>query len=227
MANPKRKADLVIEEMAEETLVYSGAAQKAYCLNGPCTHIFKLCDGSRDVEALVRESGLEQRTVQACLAILHEQDLLESAPALPRRELLKGALAALPLVLVVAAPEPAAAASAVGGCVTNIQCGATPGIINRCNPCDNNNSSPADCSDLRSYCMSTFRVRVDSSGDPIPGDTCANDSQATGFLNQCDFVNPKNIWALDCDAARQAVINARIGTQPISNYKCCHCAGRP
>ncbi|MBX3171035.1 MAG: hypothetical protein KF760_26745 [Candidatus Eremiobacteraeota bacterium] len=224
MALPKRKVHLIVEEMGEETLVYCTLVKKAFCLNPVCAKVFALCDGTHSPAEIASELALEENTVINSLAVLGEHVLLEPLEAVKRRQILKGGAVLIPAVLAVSAPEPSTAASVPGGCITNIQCGAKPGFVNSCQPCDFDNGAVPDCAPWpNSYCMSAWRVREDAAGNPFPLDTCVNDSQATGFVNQCDFVNPSNIWALDCNAARAAVIAAG---KPFAVYRCCNCPGR-
>ncbi|MFN8607155.1 MAG: hypothetical protein U0931_06465 [Vulcanimicrobiota bacterium] len=218
----------MIEHMGDETLVYCEHAKKAFCLNPVCARVFQLCDGHHSLSQMATKLEVSEASVVNGLAVLQEHDLLEPIENLKRRELLKGVAVLLPAVLAVSAPEPSMAASAAGGCITNIQCGAKVGFVNSCQPCDEFNTTPTpNCANPKSFCMSTWKVNVDAGGDPIPGQTCANDIYQPGFVNQCENANANNIWAMDCDAARAAVIAARPPKpQSISNYKCCHCTGR-
>jgi hypothetical protein len=203
--------------MGEELLVYCSTAQKAFLLSPPAARLFELCDGTRSRGQLARLSP-SQSTFEQSLAELEEHGLLEGLSEVPRRRFLQAAL-----VMAVAAPSPALAASVVagpGGCITNIQCGSLA-WTNSCRPCDPSNNSPADCSVPNSFCMRTFRVTLDINGDPLPGGTCLTDTHALGFPDQCDFVNPSNIWALNCNDARAAVI---AQGKPFSNYRCCNCS---
>ena len=231
MSMPKQRSQLVLEDMGEETLVYCGESKKAFCLNPLCARVFRLCDGTRSLAGLAAELGLEQGDVENSLAVLQEHALLEPLEAVRRRDFLKGAAILVPAVLAVAAPEPSMAASVAGGCVTGAQCAAMSAPVNSCQPCDPG-ATPV-CNDPISFCMSVWRVATTNSSDPdapvVPGSTCANDSWAgtPGFsLNGCENANLNNIWAMDCDAARGAVIAMKLPGQFISNYKCCHCVGR-
>lgn len=214
---PKTKSHLIVETMDEEVLVYCSQAQKAYCLSPTCAAVFMLCDGTRSLAELT--TSWSEQQVSESLATLQEHGLLQETAQPIRRDFLKAALA--PLILAVAAPSPALAASVGAGtpCVSNIQCGFLA-WTNTCRPCDVNNSMPPDCDIPNSFCMRTFRVNVDVNGDAIPGDTCLSDSHAFGFPDQCDFVNPGNIWATNCNDARAAVI---AQGKPYSNYRCCSC----
>lgn len=232
---PKRKIHLVVEPMGEETLVYCGEAKKAFCLNPLCAQVFALCDGSHDAASMAGQLALDEAAVVNSLAVLQEHDLLEPCDAVGRREFLKGAAVLIPAVLAVSAPEPSMAASAViGTCITNTGCANLGTFVTNCRPCDFSNSVPANCTSPIAFCMSVWRVVTTNSGDPNalppPGNTCLNDTWAgsPGFtLNGCENANTvNNIWAQDCNAARAAVIAAKLPNQFISNYKCCSCPGR-
>jgi len=234
MALPKRKVHLVVEEMGEEILVYCGEAKKAFCLNPVCARVFSLCDGTRDSARLAADLAMDETAVANSLAILQEHDLLEPSEAVKRRNFLKGAAALIPVVLAVAAPEPSMAVSKVaGGCITNTGCANLGTFVTTCRPCDFSNSTPANCTSPTAFCMSVWHVVTTNSGDPnappVPGNTCVNDTWVgtPGFtLNGCENTNANNIWAQDCNAARAAVIAAKLPGQFISNYKCCSCPGR-
>ena len=213
MEIPQRVEGLFMEPMGEDLLVYSEQSQQAYFLKAGAARLLEQCDGSRSWAELSELADFEQS-----LAELRQHGLLQGVEQLPRRRFLQSAL-----VLAVAAPSPALAASVVGGpsgcCITNIQCGSLA-WTNTCRPCDVSNSNPADCSIPNSFCMRAFRVAEDINGDAVPG-SCLIDSHAIGFPDQCDFVNPSNIWAQDCNAARAAVI---AQGKPYAVYRCCNCS---
>ena len=228
MALPKRKVHLVVEEMGEETLVYCGEAQKAFCLNPVCTRVFAMCDGTLSLPEMATRLGLKEAALKSSLAILQEHDLLEPLEGIKRRSFLKGAAAAVPAVLAVAAPSPAMAASAAQatGCLNEVPQCQSLGDVNVCRPCDTLNRTPANCTGSVTYCMSHWIIRVDASGNHIPGLTCGNDTRDPR-VNQCETVNNVNfIWALDCDDARTAAIARRLPGQSYDVYKCCHCNSR-
>ena len=230
MSLPKRRVQLVVEEMGEETLVYCGDAKKAFCLNPICARVFGLCDGTRSTQEMAKQLDVAEGLVINSLAILQEHNLLDPLQTVTRRDLIKGAALLIPAVLAVNAPEPSMAASAAGGCINNTACGANGNFVRTCQPCDALNAGL--CASPISFCMSTWEVNVGPTQDPIPGETCANDiyrgpAGGGGFVNQCENANASNIWAQDCNAARAAVIAARPPKpQQISFYKCCSCAGR-
>ena len=134
---PRARADgLVIERLAEETLVYDLGRHRAHCLNPAAALVWACCDGrttraaaaarlERELgvsagEALLR-SGLDQL---ARARLLAERPAPEAGPS--RRALLRalglGAAAAalLPAVESIVAPTAAQAAS----CFTGAECSA-------------------------------------------------------------------------------------------------------
>ena len=55
-----RTSGLVVQEMADETLVYDLDINKAHCLNDTASRIWKLCDGNTSISEMV--SRLEQNS---------------------------------------------------------------------------------------------------------------------------------------------------------------------
>jgi hypothetical protein len=146
----KRDAELVVEELADETLVYDMKRHRAYCLNPTVAVVWRHCDGQTTVaetaEHLSKALALpaNEGIVWIALDRLTKARLLRERPAPPedlggysRREWarklgLMGALAVLwPAVSSITAPTPAEAA--VTTC-TILQCrSGTP--ANNCNGC--------------------------------------------------------------------------------------------
>jgi hypothetical protein len=141
-----RTALLVIQELAEETLVFDQARQKAHCLNRTTSLVWRHCDGRTPVYDLARWIERElaiasgEPVVRLALEQLASRHLLEgiidrgsAAQRRYRRELLKQMAAAavvLPIILTVAAPRANAAGSQVSctgkvdgtGCGTGLIC---------------------------------------------------------------------------------------------------------
>ena len=128
MSLPRARTEqLVIQELADETLVFDQVCHKAHCLNLTTTLIWKHCDGRTDLSALAqvleRELGIPSAEILVQLALeqLASRRLLEegiergsAVQRRSRRELLKQLAAAavtLPVILTVAAPRADAAAS--------------------------------------------------------------------------------------------------------------------
>lgn len=140
-----RKADLVVQEVEDETLVYDLRTHKARCLNSTSSRVWKLCDGARssdDIAAVLSASWGSEVSVEIVdLAVdqLAEQDLLEDGVALrlpegrSRRELLKNAglaaAIAIPAISVITAPMAAQAQSSPLVCVPATH-GCTCSVIN-------------------------------------------------------------------------------------------------
>jgi hypothetical protein len=143
-----RRHGVVTQEVDGETLLYVEETHQASCLNGPAARIWALCDGERTLEAIAAGAKMAPEVVAQAVRELGEAGLLENADGLPprvnlaRRRMLVGVgLAAIPIVLMVTAPEARAASSQCtpGGsicgpqeppCCTGTTC--TPGPTGTC-----------------------------------------------------------------------------------------------
>ena len=130
-----RTRGLVIERLADETLVYDRQRHRAHCLNPAATLVWECCDGRTTVVAtatrLARELTVtpHETIVWTALEQLGRARLLVERPAAAavpsRRELIRllglGAATAmlLPVVESIVSPTAAQAAS----CFTATQCG--------------------------------------------------------------------------------------------------------
>ena len=126
--SPKaRRSQLVIKELASETLVYDESNHQAHCLNQTAAFVWKHCDGRTSLPALARmlvketNVSVPEHTVWLAIKQLEESDLLESSRSKPiwaglsRREMVRtiGITAvALPIVTSIVAPTAASAATA-------------------------------------------------------------------------------------------------------------------
>jgi len=123
---PKAPSDrLVVQELENETLIYSLESHKATCLNAFSARVWRLCDGTRTVDDITQELGLDdcvRDAVALTLKKLARADLVTGFTAPPsdhtRRAVIHGALAvtaAIPIVTTLTIPEPAQATSGCGG----------------------------------------------------------------------------------------------------------------
>jgi hypothetical protein len=130
-----RERALVIERLADETLVYDLERHRAHCLNRTATLVWDGCDGRTSpavtaarLERELQVPGGEALVVSALQQLARARLLLDTpaAAAPSRRELLRGlglgaaAAMLLPAVESIVAPTAAQAAS----CVTSAECGA-------------------------------------------------------------------------------------------------------
>lgn len=137
-----RREGLLVQEMADELLVYDSVRHKAHCLNETAALVWKRCDGKTDINQMVR--GLEKDTScpvdEAVVWIAFDQlakaHLLQDdgsswpkASGVSRREVIRrlgtAAAIALPVVTSIVAPKAAQAANCrpTGqGCQASAQC---------------------------------------------------------------------------------------------------------
>ena len=124
-----RTESLIVKEADGETLVYDLTTDKAHCLNHTAASVWKNCDGRKTVSeigaALSAEANTDVKDEVVWLALdqLKKFKLLEAAPARPgflagmtRRQMVARlgiAAIALPAIVSIIAPTPAAAASGV------------------------------------------------------------------------------------------------------------------
>lgn len=131
-----RKDGLVVQETADEVLVYDLKSNKAHCLNRTAAFVWKSCDGNKSIDEIVRrfesELGVKVDRDLVWLAIdqLNGKELLEvkSAPRFAgqsRREAIKrvglAAVVALPVVASLTAPTSVLASSSCA-CETVVDC---------------------------------------------------------------------------------------------------------
>lgn len=115
-----RQNGLVIQEMPDELLVYDLDANKALCLNGSATLIWRLCDGETEVADIVKKfefhggGKVTEDFVWLALDQLNENNLLESRLASrfvgqSRRQVLKtigrASIVALPVIASLVTPQ--------------------------------------------------------------------------------------------------------------------------
>jgi hypothetical protein len=116
-----RTSELVIEELADEVLVYDQRVHRAHCLSAAAALVWSRCDGVTRIEDLGAELGLDAATARRAVDELALCELLEAVPqpavGTTRRELtiklakVGAVAAAVPLIVSVAAPQPAQAAT--------------------------------------------------------------------------------------------------------------------
>jgi hypothetical protein len=116
-----RTDDLVIEDLADEVLVYDRRIQRAHCLSCTAARVWRACDGQTSIDDLNRSLDLDEESVRRALTELQACELLDSGPQRPagagmtRRDVtmraarIGAAAAAVPLIFSVAAPPAEAA----------------------------------------------------------------------------------------------------------------------
>ena len=137
-----RKANIVVQEMDSEILIYDLSINKAYCLNQTAGLVFQLCDGKRTVAEIsdLMSKELKMLVSEDCVWLaldgLKKDGLLENAEeltnhfaGLTRREVVKkvglASMVMLPLISSVVAPNAVMAASGLpnlSACVADSQC---------------------------------------------------------------------------------------------------------
>jgi hypothetical protein len=146
-----RKDGLVVQELAEEMLVYDLERHKAHCLNHTAAWIWKHCDGRTTVAEIARllqaelKRPVDEEMIWFAVDQLGRDHLLRERIMRPaetvgmsRRELVKqlgmAAIVALPLVTSIVSPTAIQAATCLGSgaaCTSSVQCcsGLCQGIL--------------------------------------------------------------------------------------------------
>lgn len=140
-----RRAQLIVKELANETLVYDEESHEAHCLNQTAAFVWRHCDGRTSIAKMGRllekqaKTKVPEQLVWSALELLEKSHLLEvpaSRPALmegmSRRELIRrlgiGAALTVPVVVSIVAPTAAEAASTTcvpagsGPCAVDADC---------------------------------------------------------------------------------------------------------
>lgn len=190
---PDARSNLVLQEVQGETLVYDPQARVTHLLAPPLAFIFRHCSARFSLAEVALDLGEE--TVRGGLQALADKGLLASATG--RRAFLGQLVkaAAVPAVLSVAAPNPAAAASCPG-----------PGPANPCatvaNCCPGLGCfGPNLCSTTR-YCQ--LAIQGACSNDPECGNaagfsdgTCLVCCTSGPGVGLCRFPNTSPCFAND------------------------------
>jgi Coenzyme PQQ synthesis protein D (PqqD) len=130
-----RKRQLIIQEMADETLVYDEGNHKAHCLNKTAAFIWKHCDGRTGVAQITRlmekqmKVAVTEQVVWHALEQMEKSGLLESTVTRPaqvglmsRRALVRQiGIAAITVPLVTSIVAPTAAEAQTVTCAGNGQ----------------------------------------------------------------------------------------------------------
>ena len=117
-----RAEKLVIEEVGEELLVYDLTVDRAHSLSSIAARVWRACDGQRDVAGIAAHLSVDDETVTRALDGLRDCRLLDgetpaAANGMTRRDLtmraakVGAAVSAVPMIVSVVAPVPAAAAT--------------------------------------------------------------------------------------------------------------------
>lgn len=130
-----RKRQLIIQEMADETLVYDEGDHKAHCLNKAAAFVWKHCDGRTSVAQITRlmekqmKASVTEQVVWHALEQMEKSGLLESPVTRPaqvalmsRRALVRQiGIAAITVPLVTSIVAPTATEAQTVPCAGNGQ----------------------------------------------------------------------------------------------------------
>lgn len=161
-----RKANIVVQDLENEVLIYDLNINKAFCLNQTAGLVYQLCDGKRTVAEISDLMSKELKIlvsedfVWLALDGLRKDNLLKNANelanhfgGLTRREAVKrvglASMVMLPLISSVVAPNAAMAASGgsalFGTCIVNVPNSCAPGLSCIFGCIGGNCSGPACC----------------------------------------------------------------------------------
>jgi hypothetical protein len=135
-----REEGLLVQELADELLVYDRIRHKAHCLNETAALIWNNCDGKTSVSQMTRllekhaNAPVDEAMVWLAFDELGKAKLLQDnnhplTSEISRRELMRrigtAAVIALPVVSSIVAPHAVEAATCLGsgqGCTSSAQC---------------------------------------------------------------------------------------------------------
>ena len=178
-----RNDELVVQDLPDEVLVYDLKSHKAHCLNTTAAFIWKHCDGHTSADEIAKMMELEWHTpvtedaVWFALNKLSKAELLQERIVLPEakagmsrrsavRRLGFGALLAIPVVMSIVTPTPAAAASVPAACQS---------CIKKIQPSD----CPTECINVIGQCFDNSGCGAGGALLCIPCGTCAQNHGQT------------------------------------------------
>lgn len=140
-----RQADLVIQELDNEVLIYDLRANKAFCLNETAARVWQACDGSNSMSDISAELGSDD-LVWLALNDLKKQKLIEHEVTTPakfigmsRREVMRNivlsSMLAVPVIAALVAPAAAQAGTVCGiPCTNSSTCMIPNSACGNCGP---------------------------------------------------------------------------------------------
>jgi hypothetical protein len=170
----RRSEDLIVEGVADELLIYDRLSKRAHCLSTTAARVWQACDGSSNLAAMSAQLDLPLELVREAVDELEASQLLDvgfelidvrsgngngngNGNGVTRREMavrsakIGAAAATAPLILSIAAPNPAAAATVIFaecGKLTGDSCGNATnqcGSFLDCCCCCGFGSNPGSC----------------------------------------------------------------------------------
>ena len=138
-----RTTGVVVEQLADEVLVYDLERDRAHCLNLAAARVWEKCDGKHSVSEIATEVGNEEVTwmavEQLSRAGLLEEKIKRPAVGMNRREVIKkravAAAIGVPVVTSIVAPTASHAANCLptgASCTTSANCCSGVCNANRC-----------------------------------------------------------------------------------------------
>ena len=136
-----RDEGLLVEQLADETVIYDSQTKEAHCLSPLAAVVFEHCDGDTTIEQLASLASkrmgepVDESGVINALTQLQERGLLAVPPrdGLSRRQMIgktaaaAGAVASASLITTIAAPGAIAASGGSATCGTVTCCGCCAG----------------------------------------------------------------------------------------------------
>lgn len=138
-----RTTGVVVEQLADEVLVYDLERDRAHCLNLAAARVWEKCDGKHSVSEIATEVGNEEvawmAVEQLSRAGLLEEKIKRPAVGMNRREVIKkiavAAAIGVPVVTSIVAPTASHAANCLptgASCTTSANCCSGVCNANRC-----------------------------------------------------------------------------------------------
>jgi hypothetical protein len=115
-----RSADLIVDNIGDELLVYDIESSRAHSLNNVGAAVWRACDGTRSAEQIAAHTGLDPSAVELALDNLSDVELISGheRTGISRRTALRritvgaaGLAVALPVIRSITAPTAAMALS--------------------------------------------------------------------------------------------------------------------
>lgn len=176
-----REAQIVVQEIESEILIYDLNINKAFALNETAATVYRACDGKTSFDELKLKSKFTDEIIFLALDELKKDNLLKENDSynspfvgMNRREIIRqvglASMIALPVIASLVAPTSAMAQSIV--CVN--PGGAQPGMnVSNCTTEPGGCVGPCQAPGIRAGCCSNMTTVGPCSPSPFPGqETC-------------------------------------------------------